>query len=341
MTEGTPTLDEWLHLYQAAIRVKEIAPWEWMTETDLFGVQNPEGDEIGFVSIMGMLREHFALALYLGSKGLSGFWAFEEIGPSAPPEKLIEIPHLQASFENRKELSRKDRDVIKKLGLKFRGRHAWPMFRSYRPGFFPWYVEGQEARFLRYALEQAADVALRFREDPAMLVPSDDSYLIRVPREEEGTLVWEDQIVTVLPPDIEPISIAMDVDVLEELKGLPLSRKRLEMDFFMVPARIGERGSRPYFPYMLLVVDAGSGLVLGSDLLPPEPSLEAMWGLVPVTAVYQLARVGIVPRQISVRSSLLFQLLQPLVEELGFKVKQTPILRSLDPAKEFLLRRFV
>jgi hypothetical protein len=34
-------------LYQALVRVKEIAPWEWMTETDVFGVQDPQTDEIG------------------------------------------------------------------------------------------------------------------------------------------------------------------------------------------------------------------------------------------------------------------------------------------------------
>jgi hypothetical protein len=35
MTENTPTLEEWRRLYDAAIRVKGIAPWEWMTETDV------------------------------------------------------------------------------------------------------------------------------------------------------------------------------------------------------------------------------------------------------------------------------------------------------------------
>jgi uncharacterized protein (DUF433 family) len=36
---------------------------------------------------------------------------------------------------------------------------------------------------------------------------------------------------------------------------------------------------------------------------------------------------------------LLAQLLQPLLEELGFEVKATPILRSLDQGKQFLLLR--
>jgi len=35
MAESSPTLNEWRKLYQAAIRIKEIAPWQWMTETDV------------------------------------------------------------------------------------------------------------------------------------------------------------------------------------------------------------------------------------------------------------------------------------------------------------------
>ncbi len=343
MTELSPTLDEWRRLYQAAIHVKEIAPWKWMTETDVFGVQNPETDEIGFVSVMGALGEHLSLALYLGPEGLYSFWGFQQIADSAPPEAVLGMLHLQASFEDRNTLSKKDRDVIKELGFKFRGRQAWPMFRSYRPGFFPWYLEAAEARFLAHALEQAVDVALRFKEDPAMLdTTDDDGYLVRVPREKEGALVWEDRFEIVSPPDPEPISIAMDLDVLEEVSQLPRSRHTLEMDFFMVPMQVSEeRGARPYFPHMLLVVESDSGMVLGSELLSPESGLEAMWGEVPVTVVHQLARIGVVPYQIKVRSSLLAQLLDTLVEDLGFEIKATRNLRSLDHAKEFLLERFI
>lgn len=42
MAAKAPTLAEWSSLYQAAMRIKEIAPWQWMEETDIFGVQDPE-----------------------------------------------------------------------------------------------------------------------------------------------------------------------------------------------------------------------------------------------------------------------------------------------------------
>ncbi|MGC9333966.1 MAG: DUF7309 domain-containing protein [Anaerolineae bacterium] len=342
MAESSPTLNEWRKLYQAAIRIKEIAPWEWMTETEIFGVQDPESGEIGFVSVMGMLGEHLSLAVYRGARGLYGFWNFEQIADSAPPEAFLEIPHLQASFEDRNELTDKDRAVIKELGLKFRGRQEWPLFRSYRPGYLPWYLEAAEARFLTYALEQAVEVVLRFEEDPTLLEPADEeSYLVRVPQEVNGNLVWEDEVVRVPPPEPEPIPIIIDVQAFERVRQLPRGEHALEMDLFLFPAPIREKGARPYFPYLLLVVENQSGLILGNELLTPEPGLAEMWGSVPMKVVHQLARMKVLPQAIKVRSFRLLALLKLLEEELDIEVKATSILPNLDQAKESLLYRFV
>jgi hypothetical protein len=295
---------------------------------------------------MGMLGEHLAVAVYPGAEGLYSFWGFQQIADSAPPEALLEMsldmPHLQASFEDRGELSTKDRDVIKALGLKFRGRQEWPMFRSHRPGYLPWYLEAPEARTLTYALEQAVEMALRFKEDPGMLDPSDEeSYLLRVPRQSRGNLVWEDEVVRVPPVEPEPIPIVMDVEALEWVQQSPRGEHSLEVELFVVPVRIQERGARPYLPHMLLMVESESGMILGSELLAPEPGLVEMWGTVPMKVVQQLARMGILPREIKVRSFQLLALLKLLEEELDVEVKASPRLASLDQAKEALLHRFV
>ena len=342
MDESQPTLDQWRRLYEATIRVKEIAPWEWMTETDVFGVQSPETGETGFVSVMGALGEHLAVAVYLGAEGLYSFWSFQQIADFASPEAILGLLHLQASFEDRNTLRKKDRDVIKEVGLKFRGRQAWPMFRSYRPGFYPWYLETGEAQLLAYALEQLVEVAPRFKEDPALLDMDDDErYLVRVPRKKAGSLLWADHFEIVSPPELKSIQISMDLDVLEEVEQLPRVQNTLEMDFFAVPVQIAdERGARPYFPHVLLVVESDSGFIFTSELQSPESGLEVMWGQIPVNVVHQLAKIGVVPYQIRVRSSLLAELLQTLVEELGFEVKQTHNLPSLDQAKESLLEWF-
>ena len=141
MTIETPTMDTWRSLYEATNQIKELAPWQWMFESQVFGVQDPESGKLGFVSVMGQMGEHFAVSFYLGQEGLYGLWTMESSASDdapVPPELFLGVPQLQASFEDRSELRDKDRQVIKDLGLKFRGRQTWPLFRSYRTGFVPW-----------------------------------------------------------------------------------------------------------------------------------------------------------------------------------------------------------
>lgn len=133
----------------------------------------------------------------------------------------------------------------------------------------------------------------------------------------------------------------MDMEALEYVKQLPRGEHTLEMELSVFPVRIQEKGARPYLPYMLLLVESQSGMSLGNELLVPEPGLVEMWGLVPMKVIHQLARMGLLPREIRVRSFRLLALLQLLEEELDVEVKATPWLPSLDRAKEALLHWFV
>jgi hypothetical protein len=341
MAEAQPTLEEWQRLYQAAVRFMEVGPWEWMEEVDVLGVQNPETGELGFASVMGMLGEHYALALYLGAEGLYGFWRYGAAAAAgtAPPEELLNLLHLQASFEDRAELTDRDRGVIKELGFRFRGRQAWPFFRSYRPGLCPWYLEAAEVRFLAHALEQMVEVAPRFRVDPDLLAPPGDyDYLVRVPREEKGELVWEERVMEVRPPEPEPIELTMDMEALAGVKQLPRSEQTVEIDFSLLAICIGERGERPYYPYMLLVVDADSGLILANEFVEPKPSLNAMWGRVPETLVHMFAGLGLVPARVRVREPVLSGVLRPLARELGFELEPARSLPAAKEAKESLVQ---
>lgn len=123
--ERRPTLEEWRPLYEAAIRAKEVRPWEWMDGSEIFGVEDPETGQIGYVCVTGMLGEHFSLSLYLGPDGLYGLLALA-FDPATSPERLLETPLLQASFEDRAMLAPQDREIIKALGLRFAAGRPGP-----------------------------------------------------------------------------------------------------------------------------------------------------------------------------------------------------------------------
>ncbi|HVO41075.1 MAG TPA: hypothetical protein VMT34_00555 [Aggregatilineales bacterium] len=325
MTENNPpSAEESRRLFELMGQIKTLAPWDWMEEADLFGVQNPENDELGFISVMGMAGEHFGISVYLGARALYSFWDLEDDPFTMNPELLLQIPQLQASFEDRADLGKRDLDLIKSLNLKFRGKKAWPMLQSYRPGYAPWYLESHEARFLGHVLEQLLDVAPRFQANPELLDPTNDEhYLVRTPMRQGDTLHWEDRRVLVPPPPPLELQITIDPKRVKALTKARRANNRLEVDFSMLPMPVvDERGARPVFPYMLLIVEARSGMVLGQELLTVETTLEALWASIPGYFLKNLARLKMIPHTVNVQSSLMLSLLQPVADALDVELVQ-------------------
>lgn len=332
--KNAPSLEEWQRLYGLMAQIKELAPWEWMEESDIFGVQIPETEELGFVSVMGALGEHFAVAVYQGAKGLGGFWNMQLQGPKLTPEFVLQIPQLQASFEDREMITKEERDIMKALGLKYRGTNAWPQFRSYRPGCFPWHIEKNEASVLNNALEQLLQVAPRFKEDPDLFEPTEieHDYLVRV----QNAGKWEDRVKHIAFREERTLELQMNEEALEHLRKLMPGKLTLEIDLHMMDEPLQEKPKeRPYFPFMLMLADHDSGMILGFDLLTPLPSLEDMWSEVPALVVEKLAE-GFPPKEIQVKDDMLYLLLQPVAGELGIRIRKQSRLKMIDHARQEL-----
>ena len=336
MDTPIPMLEEFCRLYEAAQAFKEQAPWEWMFEDEIFGVRDPETGYIGYASVMGRLGEHLALGLYLGSEGLIGFYQLSAGEEQDNADLLLEIPHLEASFEDREVLSDKDRQVIKSLGLRFRGRQEWPLFRSYVPGYLPWFLTPGEARFLTVALQQALDVATRLRDDPSLLKPLRPGHLMIRSLGDRG---WNDECVE--PASIQvrrpPQLLAESVAALREKLGI--QPWRLEVDLYGMSA-IRERGDRrPYLGYHLLIVESTSGFIVGGDLLVADPSFEEMWVQVPGRFVGAMTQFGSLPSEVVVRSEKLRYYLEPMAKQLGIKIRMSGRLPALDKVRREFERR--
>jgi hypothetical protein len=336
MSLSTPTLDEWRRLYEAAVELKRQAPWEWMAEDEIFGVRNPETGETGYVSIMGANGEHLALAVYLGSEGLDGFWSLhnEEVDD---PFFLLEVPQIQVSFEDRDVTRTSDRSVIKALGLKFRGKQEWPLFRSYVPGYDPWYLTRDEAHFLAVVIEQSLDVIQRLEKDPDLLEPpDDDKYLVRT-QTEQG---WADRWLEPEPTP-RPAPPPLDTRRLETMRQqLRRGEVTLEAELFILPIHLQEsKDSRPLLPYTLLIVEASSGFILAGEIVVATPSLDAVWEQALTRVLDTIDRMQILPQRIVVRGERLQNLLIPVSAALGIRLQMSSRLPALDEARNAMEHR--
>lgn len=334
MDEKSPSIQEWRDLYDAAIRFKNRRCWDWMWDSDVFGVKHPVTEEIGYCCVMGKAGVHFGLAVYLGREGLGGYLKAQSGEISSSSHDFLHLQKcLMASFEDRRLLEKADMSVVKELGLKSRGHNAWPLFRSYRPGYFPWYLTAEEARYLTLCLAQVVGVSVRFRDDPKMLIPPDkNSHLVRVPIKSKRGLSWRDEWLT--PPPLKKTQIIVgpiDEENLEEIKAMFIrSHGVWEVDFFYFPEPVAEReDQRPFFPYVSLCADRESGMVLNSYLAKPAEFISEF----PKRFLEFAASRKSLPEEILVKNEETLKLLRPIANKVGFRVRKVSKLKALEDAK--------
>lgn len=141
-------------------------------------------------------------------------------------------------------------------------------------------------------------------------------------------------MMRVPPPEPALISVALDFEVVDQLKEMPQSLLKLEIDLFSLPTGIGEKGVRPSRPYLLMMADGQSGMIIASEMMTIEDSLTEMHGRVPMLLATRLAEAGVMPAEISVRPGLLAGLLNPLANLLNIRLREAGQLPGIDAAMD-------
>ena len=101
-----------------------------------------------------------------------------------------------------------------------------------------------------------------------------------------------------------PITTRVTEDMIRRVLRHPRVKDVVEADLVMLDASpVYEKNKRPYFPYALILVDAGSGVALAIDLLTPRPPSK-MWGDVAPIAT-RLDGIGFIPGTIRVRTEIM------------------------------------
>ena len=71
---ATPaTLEQWKELYDLAIEITKLRPWNSYWDMDLIAVETKKNEEPNFVSIMGKSGTGTGISVYRGMEGYSDF----------------------------------------------------------------------------------------------------------------------------------------------------------------------------------------------------------------------------------------------------------------------------
>ncbi|MBN2356408.1 hypothetical protein JXO59_09860 [candidate division KSB1 bacterium] len=329
------SISRWRPVYALAQEISELAPWEFMEEIDIFAVQDPESGRTGYVSVMGAVGEHFAVAIYLDQLGLDGFLHIQSFMDKPRSIDVLIVPQLQLSFEEKTYLESEDRQILKELDIKPRGNNNWPMFRSYKPGYAPWFMENDEIDFMKVMLEQVVAV-LRDAEkvDSIRDLLRTERMLTRVGKKAKYDVTWEDQILPIPPPQQQVVQCMVPAELVEQVVALPQVNKEMYLDLDIVLRPVLEKNiTRPYFPFILLFMDKKSELIAHNELIPASQGWQTLLEKLPIHIMQGFDAIGFLPKTILMRSERLFNIMQSLSKAIPVKIK---MIDKIPAIEEFL-----
>jgi len=328
----------WKDFYKTAMAFRDMKPWEWMDDSDIFGVKDPASGEIGYCCVMGAAKEVFALGIYLGDEGFHSYLnilfnadGFEDDMISAGLEQKI----IKIEFVNSNEITKDEKKIYKELDLKFRGKNQWISPRLFLPSYMPRILTDEQALFSTHVLWQAMEVAEQFREDEQVLYENDEQIMVRIPEKRDGALNWANRWLDE-PEEVEDApKQTVDPEVAADLKTkLPVKEAALCFSLGYFPGGIlsGEGESHPFFARLALWISYGSGMILGFNTFSPKSYDNEFHDFVFQT----FHNIGFIPSQILINSHYAAENMTPVTQALDIDLIMAPDIKEFTDAIEGL-----
>ncbi len=330
MRKNPPSIEQWKKLYDLADTIFELEPWKILPEHIMFGVRLSDDGINGYVGIIGELGQVCGVTVYMGESAL------DRIKYICRPDELLEIPMLALSFDSPEIVEEEDRKIIYSLKRIYRTDNTIPVFRTYTPGYFPWYMEKEEAGQLIICLEQTIEVVKKGKFEHLLDLKTEDSRcLYRIPGE-NGRMT---EVVEEIPDNPENSDhFHIKTNILQKISKLPVATESIQAGLCILPSAIGPEGERPSVAYLLLLVDRDSGMVLGFEILSAIPSIRDMELSVPELLLKKLTEIGIKPAKLLVHEDgKLCEILYQLgYEHLPVHLEEETELAALEAAQNSL-----
>ena len=265
-----------------ALAFRTAQPWRELANTDYLLVdENSRG--LRALTVLGNGGEQFGLQTYAASCAPEWLFLLDEMNGMPPVNPVAVLELLEGAtleLEAKAATDARDRSRLTRVGYKPvpRARQAWPVFRQFRPGHFPWHIEENAAQRLLADLRRA----MRWAElAPALngkgRDPDSPVALRKLPAvspdlttERPWTVADFHWIQLQLPPEKKPKPVMLAPD--DAATWRDISRRASEwwwIDERAQLARIVEGDDvPPYFPRFGVCLDGRTGIAHPPGTLP-------------------------------------------------------------------------
>jgi hypothetical protein len=326
-------LELWRLLYETSSRFQRMAPWRWMEDTHLFGVNNEHGVRV--ISVLGRMGEVFGLASHRGGAGIYALFQLlnGQIQPD-DPENGFQQDTLLMDFATPRDLRPADRVILRQIQFQpvaTKPRRI-PQFYSHKPGYVPWHIDKAEGRALLDDLDKALLYAEFVRTDPDQFCTITQQKVPFFPAQTRTPLTAEQMewhTISAPPPALDP-PVEFLSKGAEALVPLPQRTGEVwELESFCSNMAIAE-SPRPYWARVALLVETRTGMVLECQVGHPRQTMAESAGLALMAGIKKSGRR---PALVKVRSFNLAQALQPLAAALKIHFHQVATLPAFEAAR--------
>jgi hypothetical protein len=325
----------------------DLEPWKYLTDCNMLGIEDASCGKIRLASVLGNAGQVFGFLVHRGEPGLR--WALTAATDNAHESHDPNSAHSQdcssVEFVPKRDLDADDLVLLAQIGFKPfpRTRLGWLKFRSLRPGAAPWHLDQAEADLLLSDLRKIVQFARLASQQKNLFERRAANELPFYPKEAIVTnplrsedLEWQKLVLAAEPP---PKAISLSDPERVALTALPRDGDLvIELDCLYSPGLVTE-GSRPYFPWMSLVVDAHNGLVLATEL--ENSQTEKPEHAAGRCLLRALRKLKCRPREILVMRNRIALVLAPVVQPLGITIFKVSCLPWLDQAFHILRRGII
>lgn len=259
------TMNEWKKLYEVATEIKALEPWKYFWDMDIIHLI----DEDAYISILGRNGDAYGISVYEGQMGLNDFKILaSQYELNISPQFAMYLQNnLTCYWGDREELSAKQRNIIKELGYKYRGRNQWLYFMSYKIDYIPYNFDHDEVlKMTKYLSALLAVLKMYIEQKPDVKFEQKNMLCFS---SKANKLSFEKYF----PKDIgfATIDMTKDTELISALKNIPKKLNTVEIDILPLHIRIDNKEyDRPANPTMCMVADAKSGMILASELSQPD-----------------------------------------------------------------------
>ncbi len=272
-------LEKWRKIYHLAQMIAAYEPWELFAEEHTFALVPKGTRDEHYFSFLSKSSGQCGIAFYpSGNAYVAAQCRLHGANPKREP--LFELQDaVILLWGNREDVSKDNYELIKALGLKFRGRGAWLHFEEYRVGYLPRQVQEQDVDRLLDDLGNLWMMVRAICEEDLKTNFDNREAVVRF-YSEKDELYYTGSFPLNLPRKMSYPEITMKESAnLQELRSMRC-RGSIALDWSYLPSSYRENGES-IIPRLLLAVDTKSGVILGTEMLSPaDHSCDALFDLI-------------------------------------------------------------